>query len=382
MDAQNNACVKLSYGGKDLLSLFSSTVDRADIIDEVDEYKRALITISDTTGRLEAFLSEIQSPYPLPIKFRYGFSSGTTTILTPEESWLITDYRTSKNIVVVELVDTMYFLTAKKRTVARKGQISDIVHEIFSTVQSEHGISTAVIIEPTKKINSLYYQSNLSDWDFLKLRMRNYASNSDGCAGYHIINRFGTWIFANFDYAYASHSISNALISGAFKKNKITQQLPKGAAGITRLSYDPRYGSITPVSNDEKLLLQYSQISPSLNKDFSLTSYGTVGVNGLDEERSMVQNEFSSANEQLFAVSFGLSNTVDVRPGDLINATINADGEANKTWNGLWSVRKVQHVIAKGSLNTQVTVIRGDQTRVYNSTPKISRKTFRKSTLG
>lgn len=381
MDAENKAVVQLFYNGFNIIETFSATLDQVEICNGLDTWKTARITLNDRLGKLELFLAEIQTAYPIPVVFRYGFSSGGTSSLTPAETWLITEYRTSKNMVVIDLVDTFYWLTAMRRFSARSGTISGIIESITSTIENERNVRIISRVEKTLVSNQMYYQSNVTDWDFIKDRMLPRAVNADGCANYHAINRFGMWVFANLDYSYVSHQLVNTSVNNVLKANRINKELSL-ASGYDVIGYDPLKGELVSVSGDREKVLRRGQLVPKLDATFSTSTALSLSHNGENEISALAQHEYAKASDKLYTAQFNLANSVLVCAGDAVTVPLNAAGEANITWNGLWSVLEVRHVVHKGVLETSVKVTRGDQAKVYSSTPETNAgKKFRQSTL-
>lgn len=382
-ESNNSAIVQLQYGGTDVTQAFNVSVQAAQFSGALDTWKTASIEFNDNSGKLEAFLQDIQATFPLVVQMRYGArAGGGSETLTAWESWVILDYRTAQNIVVVDLADILYLFTAKRRTVARRGTVANAIVSCLNEIETEYNLVLAAIIEPTQKVQQLYYQSNADNWNFITTRLLPRAANADGSAGYHLWDRQGIICCSTLDYGYAFHTIGNVRIGNALKANTINQQLSCGAAGVVGCAFDPSQGTATQCASAASATVRHADVTPKLDANFNSVLYRHLSHNGDIEVQAQVQAQYANAYANLYTARFLNVDSISICAGDVVNATINGNGESNPTWNGLWTVVGVKQVIDKGSLSTSLKVARGDQTRVYDSTPKNAQgRSFRKSVL-
>jgi len=378
----NSTIVQLRYSGADVSSSFNASVQTASFSSTLDAWKTASIEFIDNAGKLEAFLQDLQATFPLVVEMRYGSRAGGNDVLTPWERWVILDYRTAQDVVVVDLADVLYLFTAKKRTSARRGTIANAIATCVTDIETEYKLELSAAIEPTQKVQQLYYQSNADNWEFITSRLLPRAANADGSAGYHIWDRQGIICCATLDYSYAFHTIANVRVANALKANTINQQLTHGAAGVVGCAYDTSQGALTQCDSSATLTLRHADITPKLDTNFNSVLYRHLSHNGDEEIQAQVQSQFCTAYASLYTARFLNVDSINVCTGDVVDATINGSGEPNPTWNGLWTVTGVKHVVEHGSLSTAIKVSRGEQTRVYGTTPKTAQgHSFRKSVL-
>lgn len=344
------------------------TLQRAEITETCEDICKAKFIIQCATrDYVDKLLREAQADATPRMRWRIGigFAEGVAEwmpwqdhIITSSGSALEGLGVTSGYTTIIETADVLWEIDRINAVKARKGKISDIVREIADS----YGFPN--VIEPTKT-NGLYYQSYISDYEFVRRRMVPRALNDKNRGNYQFYFRDGTFHFHTIDYqASLKDFVYYASPGTNLSVHDYTQDsIDQGAAGVRVVYYDPYTGEFGSVESDPSQTLRLSNTAPDMIKTLPGAARNimlTIGTNRDIDPTSIVSNVFESAKSSVYTLKLKVPRTLFFRANDICRMTIQPDKEQVPPSSGTYQVTKINMIVDKTTLVSEVTMRRGE----------------------
>lgn len=352
-------------------------VDNGLIVEKINEpasHQYQLITKGvDFADKVLHAMMQDASP---SIQVRLGMVSGDDSIFLPWQEHQITFYRAIPNqdghSIRLDTYDRLYSISRSDQKVrARRGLISTIV----SQIANENGLQSA--IETTKSNGGeIYIQSYMDDVEFIVKRLIPRAINEKGRGNYRLFIKDNILHFHSPDFQTEIRDLDyfNKSASTVVSFSDHSQiNLSLGSAGAVAIVHDPYTGVSETVQHDPTQVLNYARVTPPLT-----TVVGSiepipchVGANRVDEIRAIVQNTYDKWYSSMYETMVQMERMPFVRLNDMINIVIRPDQSRSAPWSGLYSVTQAKHTVVKGSLTSEFTLQRGEQTSLGRNFQKL-----------
>lgn len=345
----------------------SVVLQKAEFNETCDGICTATFTLNSATrDYVDNLLKKAQASETPSVRWRIGIGSqGGLAEWIPWQSHVI---RSSSNalvglgaasgyLTILRTADFLWEIGLVKRTSARKGKVSDIVRSIADF----YGLP--FVIEPTKT-DGLYYQSFISDYEFIKNRMVPRAINDKNRGNYQFYLRDGTLHFHTIDYR---AELKNFVYFGS-PGSKISYQdfsqdmIEHGAAGVRVVYYDPYTGKFGAQLSKPEHTLRLSNTSPDLTgaagteRNIMLN----LGTNRDIDATSLMSNVFESSKSSMYSLNLTVPKTVFFRANDLCRVTIQPDSGQVPPSSGTYQVHSISHNVDKTSLVSEISLRRGE----------------------
>lgn len=345
----------------------SVILTKAEIVETCEGISNATFFVqSATRDYVDKLLKEAQADKTPRMRWRLGigFPDGAAEwipwqdhIIRSSGSALEGLGAASGYTTILKTADVLWEIDRINRTSARKGKISEIVQAVVD----RYGLPS--VIEPTKT-NGLYYQSYISDFQFIKQRMVPRALNDKGRGNYQFYIRDGTLHFHTIDY---QAELKDFVYYGS-PGSKLTVQdqaqelIDEGAAGVRVVFYDPYTGKFGAESSNPEHTLRLSNTSPDTLKlaGAERNIMLTVGTNRDIDPASITSNVFESAKSGVYTLTLMIPKTLFFRANDLCRITIQPDNKQVPPSSGTYQVYKIVHSVDKTSLVSEVVLRRGE----------------------
>ena len=361
--------IRASSADTDALPLLGNSVilSRVEYTETCDGISNATFVISTATrDYVDKLLKENQAgEHPL-VRWRIGIGTRggeadwipwQDHILRSSSSALEGLGESTGYLTILKTSDLLWEIDLINRTVARKGKISGIVQSIADAYKLPS------VIEPTKT-EGLYYQSFISDFQFVQQRMVPRAINAKNRGNYQFYLRDGTLHFHTIDYQadlkqFVYYGTPGSKIS--FHDHS-QERIDLGAAGVRVVAHDPYTGKFGAVVSKPENTLRLSNTAPESSKlaGAERNIMVTLGENRSIDATSVASNVYESAKAGIYTLSLIVPKTVFFRANDLCQVIIQPDNKQVPPASGLYQVFNVAHNVDKTSIVTEVTMRRGE----------------------
>ncbi|MGV0949177.1 MAG: hypothetical protein ACOYB3_00800 [Azonexus sp.] len=340
---------------------------RAEITEVSEGISTATFFIqSATRDYVDKLLKEAQADKTPRIRWRLGigFPEGAADWL-PWQDHIVRSSgsaleglgATSGYMTILKTADILWEIDRINRVAARKGKISEIVQQIADSLKLPS------VIEPTKT-NGLYYQSYLSDYEFIKQRMVPRALNDKKRGNYQFYLRDGTLHFHTIDYQAELKDFIyyNSPGSKLTVQDHSQELLDDGSSGVRVVYYDPYSGEYGAEESKPESTLRLSNTSPDTLKlkGAEKNIMVTLGTNRDIDSTSIAANVFEKAKAGIYTLSLTIPKTVFFRASDLLRVTIQPDNSQVPPSSGTYHIVSVVHNVDKTSLVSEITLRRGE----------------------
>lgn len=345
----------------------TAILQRADITETCGGISHATFVIqSATRDYVDKLLKEAQSDVTPRVRWRLGigFPDGISEWL-PWQDHII---KSSGNgleglgiasgyLTVLNTADLLWEINRVNRVAARKGKISEIVSAIIGSYKLPS------VVEPTKS-NGLYYQSYISDHEFIRNRMVPRALNDRDRGNYQFYMRDGTVHFHTIDYqSELKEFVYYASPGTKLSHHDHAQELiDVGAAGVRVIYYDPYTGLYGAINSNPEKTLRLSNTAPDTSKleGVQRNIPVTMGTNRMIDPTTIAANEFESAKAGIYTLNLQVPKTLFFRPNDLCRVVIQPDSQEVPPSSGTYQVYRVHYIVDKNSLVTEAVLRRGE----------------------
>lgn len=342
-------------------------LNRAEVTEVCDGITSAVFTVqSATRNYVDNLLKKAQSEKTPTVRWRIGIGfPGGQAEWIPWQDHII---RSSCSVLqglgvgsgymtILKTSDRLWEIDRINRTMARKGKISDVVKAIADFYKLPS------VIEPTKT-NGMYYQSFISDYEFIRKRMVPRAINDKKRGNYQFYLRDGTLHFHTIDY---QAELKNFVYYGSPGSNLTSQDFSQelidaGSAGVRVVYYDPYTGKFgTEVSKPEQTL-RLGNTSPDMTKlaGSERNIMLTVGTNRDIDTTSISSNVFEASKSGIYTLTLSVPKTLFFRANDLCRVTIQPNSGQVPPSSGTYQVFKIVHNVDKSSIVSEIVMRRGE----------------------
>ena len=361
--------IRASSADTDALPLLGNlvTLNRVEFTETCDGISNATFVVSSATrDYVDKLLKENQAGANPRIRWRIGIGTpGGESEWIPWQDHILRSSSSALEglgestgyLTILKTSDLLWEIDRINRTVARKGKISDIVQSIADAYKLPS------VIEPTKT-TGLYYQSYISDFQFIQQRMVPRAINDKNRGNYQFYLRDGTFHFHTIDYQaelkqFVYYGTPGSKIS--FHDNS-QERIDFGAAGVRVIAHDPYTGKFgTEVSKPENTL-RLSNTAPDSSKlaGAERNIMVTIGENRSIDATSIASNVFECAKAGIYTLSLIVPKTLFFRANDLCQVTIQPDSKQVPPASGTYQVFSISHNVDKTSIVSEITMRRGE----------------------
>jgi hypothetical protein len=356
-------------GTNKLIPFFSPDVVfvKAIIEESVDDFVTWEITVQ-TASRLlvDNFLKNAAAGATPQIRVRLGIGNPAKEMAWLPWQDLIVRQPTSKAIglsnaagyfTTVTASDLLWESKRIKRVMARKGMISNIVQEIADFY------NFPAVVEPTK-YEGLWYQSYVSDYEFITDRMLVRALNDKGRGNYKFFMRDNVLHFHTIDYQTSIKSFNyNITPTTALIFSDDSQEaLRIGAGGVRYVVHDQYSGLMQELYENRSNVLVLGNEAPQLFnlKGAEQSVMYHVGSNRIPEALAMANSHYETAKNQAFRAELTLEQSTFFRAGDIVNLVVNPSKSQTTPTSGYYYTPRVAHVVNKASLTSTIFFERGE----------------------
>lgn len=361
--------MELRVSNTETIPILNNTVmvNRAEITEVANGITKAkFYIVSSTRDYVDKLLKSAQSDKTPRIRWRLGigFPDGVAEWI-PWQDHIVRNSISGMEglgvgtgyLTIIETADLLWEIDRVNRVAARKGKISEIVQQIAASY------SLPSVIEPTKT-NGLYYQSYISDYEFIMGRMVPRAINDKNRGNYQFYIRDGVLHFHTIDY----QSELKDFIYFNSPGSKLTVQdhsqefIDDGAAGARVVYIDPYTGIYGAETSKPENVLRLSTSSPDVKNlaGAERNILMTVGTNRDIDQTSIASNSYEIAKSGVYTLNLIIPRTVFFRANDLCRITIQPDTEQVPPSSGIYQVAKIMHNVDKTSLVSEVIMHRGE----------------------
>lgn len=347
----------------------SVIVSRVEFTETCDGISEAMFVVyTSTRDYVDKILKGAQSSSTPRLRWRIGVGSNTSGALwMPWQEHIIKS--SSSNAVglgsgisyttVIKTADLLWEIDRINKTEVRKGKISDIVKGMVEAYELPY------VIEPTKT-KVIYYQSFISDYEFIRKRIAPRAINEKKRGNYQFYMRDGTVHFHTIDYQSDLKSFTYYGSPGQELTvyDRTQELIDAGVAGVKATFCDPYTGmsgaELSSPKNTLKLGNAVSDIGELTGAKRNI--FITVGNNREADQVGLASNIYESAKLNSFTLSMRIPNTTFFRVNDLCNIIIQpSSGQAPST-SGIYQVFRVLHNVDNNSLISEIVFRRGEFT--------------------
>lgn len=356
-------------GSNELLPFFTPDVAfiGADINEDVDGHLTWEISVQSTSRNfVDNYLKGASAGATPRIRVRLGLGSATGEVMWQPWQELIIRQPLSKiegigpsagYFTKIVATDLLWEIGRVNRVLARKGKISDIVQGIADS----YGLPA--VVEPTK-YEGAWFQSFISDYEFILWRMKYRALNDKGRGNYKFFMRDNVVHFHTLDYQTEVkdflyyNSPGTRLIFTDFSQ----EALEEGAGGYRYVVHDPYSGIMQEFHEDREKVLVLGSESPRIYdlKGVQKNIPFHIGSNRSPEALALTTSRYEDAKSQAFKAELTISKSLFFRAGDIVNLVVSPSVGQTTPTSGYYFVPRVMHHVEKSSLTSSVTFERGE----------------------
>lgn len=345
-----------------------TVITKASFVHTVDAPAKCALTLATEDPRFvnHVLVDLMASGNPI-IKVRLAIQNESKPDF---QDHIITNYsaRTFQqgHMVDIETGDVLIRDQRSTRFKVRTGKIGDIV----KSIADEIGIGA--IIEPTTGSGSeTYYQTNLSNTDFIIRRLLPKAINASGRGLYQLFVVDNILHFHTSDYHTRIKQLdfTGQSTSESFEFVDLSQKvIDGGAAGVIGMFHDPYTGQSTISRSDPTKTLNFSdrvnQIS-NINGANRVIGYH-IGMNRVGEATALVQSTYEAGYRKMHRALIKLNKAIQISIGDTLNVIVQHPAQTSPAA-GLYNVVDVSRLFLNGQLTTTLVVERGEMRAITRS---------------
>ena len=347
----------------DTILVFKEASFKENVFSGIAEYTLTYATTS--LDFVEKALKACELSGTPQLQFRYGFGDAThmrwlawqTGLVKQVTSMPLNVGQQAGHNVLIHVGNALYTATRAKKTVIRKGFISDIVNQIAT----ENGLQ--VVIEPTQN-QFFYIQSYMDDVSFITARLQPRAANAKGFGNYVFYVRDDILHFHTPDYQ-ATYSEFDYYDSPHHHmgENSLGQLLyDEGVSGTRLVVHDPYTAQTKELFSDPTKALTLANTLPQfdsvVNGQRNITYH--LSQNQPEESVNIGQNLYERARMNAFKATITTDKIFDVRAGNFMNLVVSPSNKQTSTWSGVYLVLDTTYVIKQGAISAILTVTRGE----------------------
>jgi hypothetical protein len=263
----------------------------------------------------------------------------------------------------------------------------DLLHLIdrASKTRAHHGSTSAIVIN-LAKLNGLletvveasqgvgvWIQSYEGDIEFIRKRLLARSRSTRGRGNYYLFMRDNVLHFHTVEYNTAIKSL-NYCLSPATRLEAVNVAQGKigaGAAGVRVIYHDPYSCLCKKIDSDPNKAIRMANSLPRLDKIAgaarNILEHRTPSRDEEAGSTALAQNTYEFARSECFQMKLLTSMATILRPGELLDITIDPSAKSTSTWSGLYLIAKAEHTIDKGEINSVYILQRGEQRVARNS---------------
>jgi hypothetical protein len=356
-------------GSNELVPFFTPDMSfvEAIVTETVDDISTWEITVQSSSRNFVDNLLKNASAGATPrIRVRLGIGSLTGEMLWQPWQELIVRQPVSKieglgnsagYYTTVIASNLLWEINRINRVIARKGIVSKIVQDIADF----YGLPS--VIEPTK-YEGMWFQSYISDFEFVKWRMLYRALNDKGRGNYKFFMKDNVLHFHTIDYQTELKTFGYETSSGIslILTDASQESLVDGSGGYRYVSHDPYSGIMKEFLEDRSKVLLLGNESPrNYNiKGVQKNVMFHVGSNSSPEVLALATSRYEDAKSSAFRAELIMPKSLFFHAGDIVNLIVNPSKGQTTPTSGYYYVPKLVHRLNKTSIVTAVTFERGE----------------------
>lgn len=301
------------------------------------------------------------------LRFRFGLGDPGTAVWLPWQTHIVVKADAAVtgsgtdagHRIVLLTADPLAMIDRSRRTASHRGTVSAVVRQIAE----RHNLPNPVI-EDTD-FEGQWIQSNLSDTDFIRLRLLPRARSKQGRGNYYFFMRDGALHFHSLAYETSVTDVNYyASAQKAASLTDHTQELIEQGAGHAHTVYhDPYTGVSAFTDSSADNALKLADTLPALaavpNGELNLRMH--MGLNREPEITALTQNAYESARSRCFVVRLALEKTYPLRCGHVANLLLDPADNNASAWSGNYLISHCNHVVREGALTSVYVLQRGEQ---------------------
>ncbi len=300
------------------------------------------------------------------VRFRIGQGSPDHRIWTPWQIHYVTHYRGffegigagAGHTLNLHTQDLLAMVDRISRTSSHRGTISSIVKRIAE----RNGLSQT-IIEPTHG-EGVWIQSYEGDFEFTRQRLIRVARSAQNRGNYLLFSRDNVLHFHTVEYQADIKELSYYdSPASELQLSALTQEkIDMGSAGVRLVGHDPYTGQSNEAISSPAHAVRYGNWMSKLGEVNGVQrNYPFhLGENRGVEALNLAQNMYEFARQESYQLQLTTRKTKLLRPGDILNLTIEPKTGQASTWSGLWFVASGRHLIEKGEIISVYGLQRGE----------------------
>lgn len=355
----NNRTITLSNG---ILNHVSTTTKES--IHGVCEYKHQVLT--STVDFADKLLKQAMASGTPRLRFRFGVGVPDAMYWLPWQEHVIVSWTgilesagdQAGHALEIVTQDYMYLLNRGNQAHAHRGTIANILR----TLANDHGFTAQVIEETVGE--GIYIQTpGCYDVDFIRSRLIPRALNRRNRGNFAFYFKDNAMHFHSPDYQAEVHQVLyyQANSSSLVIRDQSQEMLESGNSSVVVVAYNPYTGETKAITNrpNNALKLASSIYNLAIPNAQRAVRYHNSG-NRPEEAEAICQNIYEDARFNTFALTLSVEKMIDIRHGDLLNLVVTPADNKSSPWSGFYLVTDVSHDIAKGSVHSRYTLMRGE----------------------